>query len=75
MQVVIEALHDLKMVVPPNLANASNHIMNIRVSAHDPAAPMLDNNTTQALSVLWADEQTKACVMKSREFQLNDSAS
>lgn len=75
MQVVIEALHDLKMVVPPHLTGAAAYIMSIRVSAHDPNAPMLDRQVTRALMALWEDEQTKACVMKSREFQLNDSAS
>lgn len=75
MQVVIEALHDLKMSVPPHLTNAAAYIMSIRVSPHDPCPPMLDRQVTRALVALWEDSMTKACVMKSREFQLNDSAS
>ena len=75
MQVVIEALHDLHMSIPADLAGAAAYIMSIRVSAHDPCPPMLDRQVTRALLALWEDPQTKACVTKSREFQLNDSAS
>lgn len=75
MQVVIEALHDLRMVIPEHLDGAAKYIMSIRVSAHDPNAPYLDRQITRALMAMWEDVQTKACVMKSREFQLNDSAS
>ncbi|BGP41123.1 guanine nucleotide-binding protein subunit alpha [Rhodotorula kratochvilovae] len=75
MQVVIEALHDLNMPLPPSLRDKAAYIMSIRVSAHDPCPPMLDPMVTKALTALWADPTTKACVSKSREFQLNDSAS
>jgi len=74
MQVVIEALHDLNMPLPPTLRDKAAYIMSIRVSAHDPCPPMLDPMVTKALVALWADPTTKACVSKSREFQLNDSA-
>jgi len=75
MQVVIEALHDLNMPLPPTLRDKAAYIMSIRVSAHDPCPPMLDPMVTKALVALWSDPTTKACVSKSREFQLNDSAS
>lgn len=75
MQVVIEALHDLNMPLAPHLRDKAAYIMSIRVSAHDPCPPMLDPQVTKALVALWADPTTKACVSKSREFQLNDSAS
>ncbi len=75
MQVVIEALHDLNMPLPPSLQEMAALIMSTRVSAHDPCPPMLDPAVTNALVALWADPTTKACVSKSREFQLNDSAS
>lgn len=75
MQVVIEALHDLNMPLPPTLRDKAAYIMSIRVSAHDPCPPMLDPMVTKALASLWAEPTTKACVSKSREFQLNDSAS
>jgi len=75
MQVVIEALHDLNMPLAPHLRDKAAYIMSIRVSAHDPCPPMLDRLVTQALIALWAEPTTKACVTKSREFQLNDSAS
>lgn len=75
MQVVIEALHDLNMPLPPSLRDKAAYIMSVRVSAHDPCPPMLDPMVTKALVALWADPTTKACVSKSREFQLNDSAS
>ncbi|BGP56320.1 hypothetical protein JCM8202_005281 [Rhodotorula sphaerocarpa] len=75
MQVVIEALHDLNMPLPPTLRDKAALIMSTRVSAHDPCPPMLDPKVTEALVALWADPTTKACVSKSREFQLNDSAS
>ncbi|KAL8280887.1 hypothetical protein RQP46_006566 [Phenoliferia psychrophenolica] len=75
MQVVIEALHDLAMPIPAHLTGAAAYIMSIRVSAHEPCPPMLDRQVTRALLALWEDPQTKACVTKSREFQLNDSAS
>ena len=75
MQVVIEALHDLNMPLPPSLQEKAALIMSTRVSAHDPCPPMLDPAVTNALVALWADPTTKACVSKSREFQLNDSAS
>ena len=75
MQVVIEALHDLNMPLAPHLRDKAAYVMSIRVSAHDPCPPMLDPLVTKALIALWADPTTKACVMKSREFQLNDSAS
>ena len=61
--------------IPPHLTSAAAYIMSIRVSAHDSCPPMLDRQVTRALMSLWEDPQTKACVMKSREFQLNDSAS
>lgn len=75
MQVVIEALHDLNMPIAPHLQGAANYIMSIRISAHEPCPPMLDPKITRALTSLWEDPMTKACVMRSREFQLNDSAS
>lgn len=75
MQVVIEALHDLNMPLPPSLRDKAALVMSTRVSAHDPCPPMLDPLVTDALVSLWADPTTKACVSKSREFQLNDSAS
>lgn len=75
MQVVIEALVDLHMPVPSHLEGSAALIMSTKVSAHDPSAPTLDRQVTRALVALWEDSQTKACVMKSREFQLNDSAS
>ncbi|SCZ95174.1 BZ3500_MvSof-1268-A1-R1_Chr11-2g03331 [Microbotryum saponariae] len=75
MQVVIEALHDLNMPLAPHLRDKAAYVMSIRVSAHDPCPPMLDRLVTQALIALWAEPTTKACVAKSREFQLNDSAS
>lgn len=75
MQVVIEAMCDLSMVTPTDLAPSASYIMSIRVAPHDPHPPMLDPQVTKALVALWANEETQRCVFKSREFQLNDSAS
>ena len=60
MQVVIEALHDLNMPLPPSLQEKAALIMSTRVSAHDPCPPMLDPAVTNALVALWADPTTKA---------------
>ncbi|GJN90002.1 hypothetical protein Rhopal_002997-T1 [Rhodotorula paludigena] len=60
MQVVIEALHDLNMPLPPSLRDKAAYIMSVRVSAHDPCPPMLDPMVTKALVALWADPTTKA---------------
>jgi guanine nucleotide-binding protein G(i) subunit alpha len=74
MQVVLEAMHDLSVPLPPHLTASAAYIMSIRVPAHEMNPPMLSRQVTGALMALWADEGTKRCVGMSREFQLNDSA-
>lgn len=73
MQAVIEALAGWDMPIPSRLRSCAVLIMSTHVSRAR-STPSLDRQVILAVAALWRDQQVKACVMKSHEYQLSDSA-